>query len=316
VVLPALEVMNWEHAAPFHAQLCAWDDAEGPDDAFRKAAMALPEMASIGVEQLRMRVLEYEMVRRSFPRAKLVKADVVMDPVRMWKAPGEIASMRRVIQISEDALEEVVSSAAPGITEREMTGRLSAAMLLRGGEMVDIEPQVVSGPNSALPHGIPGDQPIGPGDIVLIDFGTEVNGYHADITRTFVMGQPRDSRLSDVYQVVQNANAVGREAVRPGVTCSEVDRAVRSVIEAAGLGQYFNQRTGHALGLDIHEPPSLVAGNEMPLAVGNVVTIEPGVYLDGWGGVRIEDDVVVTSEGCESLTTFGRGLRGLGPRRG
>jgi Xaa-Pro dipeptidase len=312
LVLPALEVLNWQHGAPFEAQLFVWDDAEGPIEAMHKAARALPELPTIAVEQLRMRVLEYELVRSCFPNSRLAQAEAVMDPVRIAKAPEEIAALRHAIQITEAALEEVISGARPGVTERELSNRLITAMLLRGGEQVETEPLLLSGPKSALPHGMAADRPIEQGDIVLMDFGTAVNGYHSDITRTFVMGKASDHRLSDVYGVVQKANAAGRETIRPGITCQDVDEAVRAVIAAEGLGQYFTHRTGHGLGLDIHEPPSLVAGNEMRLDAGMVVTVEPGVYMDGWGGVRIEDDVVVTPEGCESLTTFGRELRVLG----
>lgn len=147
---------------------------------------------------------------------------------------------------------------------------------------------------------------------LLSQYLPAVGGYRADITRTFVMGQAMDSRLGEVHRVVQTANAVGRDVVRPGVTCDEVDRAVRSTIVAAGFGAQFIHRTGHGLGLDVHESPSVVAGNDMRLEAGMVFTIEPGIYVEGWGGVRIEDDVVVTEDGSRSLTTFGRDLRSLG----
>lgn len=312
LVLPALEVLNWQSGAPFGGRIFSWDDSRGPEEAMREAAKALPQTKTIAVERLRMRVLEHDLVRRYLPNAETVMAETVMDPVRMSKDPAEIDSLRRAIRISDAALEEVISGVAPGITEREVSGRLSAAMLLRGGESVDIEPQVVSGQKSALPHGATADRPVESGDIVLIDFVTAVNGYHSDITRTFVVGQSKDARLGDVYRAVLEANAAGRRAVRPGVTCHEVDRAVRAVIEDAGLGECFTHRAGHGLGLDIHEAPSVVSGNDMRLDVGMVFTIEPGVYIEGWGGVRIEDDVVVTEDGCESLTSFSRELTSVG----
>lgn len=312
LVLPALDVLNWQAGAPFGGEVFAWDDSEGPEEAVRQAVRALPGVKTIAVENLRMRVLEYGLLRGSLPKVEAVEAEQIMDHLRMSKDSTEIGYMRRAIQISEDALEEVVSGIAPGITEREISNRLGSAMLQRGGELVSVEPQVVSGPKSALPHGATADRPVRTGEIVLLDFVTAVNGYHSDITRTFVVGHSEDARLMEVYRVVQDANETGRRAIRPGVTCHEVDRAVRSVIQDAGLGKHFTHRTGHGLGLDIHEAPSVVAGNDMRLEVGMVFTVEPGVYVEGWGGVRIEDDVVVTEDGCESLTTFSRELRHIG----
>jgi Xaa-Pro aminopeptidase len=148
--------------------------------------------------------------------------------------------------------------------------------------------------------------------MLLIDFVTTVGGYYADMSRTFVVGQEPDKQLADVYAAVQAANAAGRAAIRPGVSCQDIDRAARKTIVEAGFGEYFIHRTGHGLGLEVHEPPGIVEGNEMLLEEGMAFTVEPGVYIDGWGGVRIEDNVVVTSDGHESLTTFGRDLRMLG----
>ncbi len=312
LVIPSLEVPNWRGGSPFGGQLFAWDDSTGPEEAMRRAAATLSGVSTVAVEDLRMRALEFGLVRRHLPDAALVRAEAVMDPVRMVKDSTEIAAIRRAAQICEAALEEVVSGTGPGLTEREVANRLSSAMLLRRGELVSVEPLVLGGARSAIPHATPSDRPIERGEILLIDFVAVVGGYNADITRTFVMGQENDARLREVYQAVQAANAVGRDAARPGVTCHEVDRAVRSSIAAAGFGEHFIHRTGHGLGLDVHESPSVVAGNETLLEPGMVFTIEPGIYLEGWGGVRIEDDVVVTATGCESLTTFGRELRPVG----
>ena len=175
-----------------------------------------------------------------------------------------------------------------------------------------LEPLVQSGPNSALPHGRTGNRPVSGGDLLLIDFTTTVDGYYGDMTRTFIVGRHADDRQQEVYAAVKAANEAGREAARPGVSCQDVDRAARGAIDDAGYGEYFIHRTGHGLGLDVHEPPSIVEGNQLQLEEGMVFTIEPGIYIDGWGGVRIEDNVVVTENGVESLTTFDRELRIIG----
>ena len=194
------------------------------------------------------------------------------------------------------------------MTEREIAGRLTAALLRHGGESVPIEPHVQSGPNTALPHGATSDRRVEIGDFLLLDFVTTVAGYYADITRTFVVGAEPTAEQRRVYETVLAANAAGRAAARPGVTGEELDAIVRRVIDDAGYGPNFIHRTGHGLGLEVHEEPQIVAGNRTPLAPGMVFTIEPGIYLPGWGGVRIEDDVVVTEDGCESLTSYSRDL--------
>ena len=309
LVIPELEAPTWKRGAHFEARIFAWDDESGPDEAMRQASEALPGMRTLAVEHLRMRVLEHDLISRFAPDVHIVKGEAVLDPLRMRKDASEIASLRRAVEVAEAALEEVVSSLSPGLTEREICNRLTSAMLLGGGETVPIEPIVLSGPRSALPHGRPGERRVETGEILLIDFVMTVNGYHSDITRTFVAGQEPSGRLREVYAAVRAANEAGRAAVRPGVTCQDVDRVTRQVLVDAGLGEHFIHRTGHGLGLDVHEEPGIVEGNDMPLEEGMVFTVEPGVYLEGWGGVRIEDDVVVTEDGCETLTTFSRELR-------
>jgi len=224
-----------------------------------------------------------------------------------------IASHRKAARICESALEDVLSTLSEGeATERQICNRLASAVLNLGGEVTSIELLVLSGPNSASPHGRAGERQVRTGDILLFDFVTTVNGYYADFSRTFVFSKKPDKRLHAVYSAVKAANEAGRAAVRPGVTCQDVDRAARQVLVDAGLGPNFIHRTGHGLGLDVHEEPWIVEGNEMRLEEGMVFTIEPGAYLDGWGGVRIEDDIVVTKDDCESLTTFSRELRVIG----
>ena len=312
LVIPSLEVPNWSSNAPFEARILPWGDEMGPFEAMRQASMALSGVRSMAVEFLRMRLLEHDLISRSMPDARIVRGEMVLAPLRVRKDSEEICSLRRAVEVAEAALEDVVPELVVGATEREIGNRLAAALLLGGSEGIPFEPLVQSGPRSALPHGRTGERHLSAGEILLIDFGATVDGYHSDITRTFVAAPGPDARLREVYSVVQAANEAGRAAIRPGVSCHEVDQAARRVVEAAGFGECFFHRTGHGLGLDIHEDPGIVAGNHTLLEEGMVFTIEPGIYVEGWGGVRIEDDVVVTSEGCESLTSFSRELRVVG----
>lgn len=312
LLIPDLEVSKWEAKAPFAAQVFAWNDKDGPAEAMRQAAMALPEVHTLAVEHLRMRVMEYTLLRRHFPNTSLAEGEALLDPLRMVKDAAEQASMRRACEIAESALEAVVSSVSPGDTESEIANRLSIEMRQAGGGQVPFEPIVLGGPRSALPHGAPGERPVAAGEILLIDFGTTADGYASDITRTFVMGREPGDQLRAMYEAVQAANAAGRAAASAGAMVQDVDRAARAAMQEAGFGEYFVHRTGHGLGLDIHEAPSVVEGNETPLEVGMTFTVEPGVYLPDVGGIRIEDNVVVGEGGSDSLSSFARDLRVVG----
>ena len=313
VVLPALEKIKWDDQAPFPARSFAWEDARGPQEAVHQAAVTLPaSLRTMAVEDLGMRVMEYRLVKENLPEVKIVQAEEILAPLRVHKDAGETASMRKAVKICEAALEEVVSGITTGMTENQIAGRLSSALLLHGGESIPFTPQVLSGPRSALPHGGPTDRQITSGDLLLFDFVTKIDGYFADLTRTFVVGREPDKRQQQIYQIVLNANQTGRRSMAPGLTCESIDAEVRSVIDSAGFGENFVHRTGHGLGLEVHEPPYLVAGNNMQLEAGMAVTIEPGIYMEGWGGVMIEDDVVVSEGGSESLSSFDRGFRVIG----
>jgi Xaa-Pro dipeptidase len=225
----------------------------------------------------------------------------------MRKDGDEIAKMKQAVAITQVALQATLAKVCVGMTEREIANDLLLEMLGRGAESLPFEPIVLTGPKSALPHGAPGDRRVEAGDLLLFDFGVNVGGYASDITRTFAVGTV-DDELRCVYDLVRRANEAGRRAARPGVEIQEVDRAARRVIVAAGYGPYFTHRTGHGLGLEGHEPPFACEGDTTILEPGMTFTVEPGIYLPGKGGVRVEDDVVITQGGCESLTTFDREL--------
>ena len=318
IVVPAFEAVKVKDAA-IEMDVFPYTDEEGHEQAFQRAcaslALADPATGSghrciVGVEALRMRLVEVRLLERHAPGRRLLPAEEPLAELRMRKDEHELAHMRRAVAITESALQKTMRQVKLGMSERQVAGLLMTEMLRGGGEELSFPPIVVAGPNSASPHATPSDRAIGPGETIVVDCGITVGGYAADITRTFAIGE-LELEMARVYEVVRAANAAGRAAVRPGVPAEAVDQAARAVIEEAGYGEYFIHRTGHGLGLEVHEPPYIVAGNERLLEPGMTFTVEPGVYLPGRGGVRIEDDVVVTPAGVESLTTFPREFVGL-----
>jgi Xaa-Pro dipeptidase len=305
IILPAFEAMKVEQTT-VRLEVFSYTDEEGHAPAFRNACDAMGLSGQIvGVEPLQMRVLEARLFELHAPGSQLVPVGDVLAELRSCKDEHELEQMRRAIAVTEMALRSTMEQVRAGMTERAVAALLTVEMLQAGGEGMSFGPLVVAGPNAASPHAGPSDRPIGLGETIVVDCGVTVGGYAADITRTFAIGA-LEPELARVYEVVRAANEAGRAAAGPGVPAEEVDRAARAVIEDAGYGAYFTHRTGHGLGLEVHEPPYIVAGNEHPLEPGMTFTVEPGVYLPGRGGVRIEDDVVVTSDGAESLTTFPR----------
>lgn len=303
VVLPAFEAAK---AAAAEIEAFPYTDEEGYALAFHEACAALElAEARIGVEALRMRLLEARLLQRYAPGAELIPVDDWLADLRMVKEPGELAALRRAVAVAEAAFCAWLPALRPGLTEKEAAARLMAELLTRGAEALAFEPLVMGGPNGALPHAVPGERPFAPGDWVVVDWGAVVNGYHSDLTRMVVFGEPA-GELARLHRIVLAANTAGRAAVRPGVTAGAVDAAARAVIQAAGYGPQFTHRTGHGLGLEIHEPPYLVAGSALQLAPGMTFTVEPGIYVEGVGGIRLEDDVVVTPAGAETLTTLPR----------
>jgi Xaa-Pro dipeptidase len=309
LILPALEAPAARQHLPADFLLYPYRDEEGHEHAFFQAAIDLKlEGKSIGVEYLAMRLLESRRLEQA-TGSRLVAVEPWLPQLRMSKDDEELAFMRRAVTIAEEAIQSLLAEGAirAGRTELQITADLQIAMLRAGSQGEAFRPIVVAGPNSASPHAAPSDRLVAEGDLVIIDWGAQYEGYRSDITRTFVIGEPTAEMLR-MYDAVLAANQAGRLAVRQGLPCQEVDRVARRAITLAGYGEYFIHRTGHGLGLETHEPPYLVEGNLDLLAAGMTLTVEPGVYVLGVGGVRIEDDVVVTEAGSETLTGLERGL--------
>jgi Xaa-Pro aminopeptidase len=231
--------------------------------------------------------------------------------MRVVKDDCEIEALRRACAISQDALAALLPEVTPGLTETQVAARLEYLMREHGAEAPAFETIVAAGENSAVPHHAPTARALAAGDLLKIDFGARVAGYHADMTRTFVLG-PAAAWQSELHALVDAAAAAGRAALAAGASVPEVDDAARSVITAAGQGEHFGHGLGHGVGLEIHEAPLIGYASTGILAAGTPVTVEPGVYLPGRGGVRIEDTLVVRPGGAESLTTAPRDLVELG----
>jgi len=302
-VLPEFEASKATSAG---FEVFTYTDEEGYTLAFHEACATL-ELADalLGVEALRMRLLEARILQRYAPGVELVPADDLFAELRMVKSGAELDAMRRAVAAAELAFTLWIPQLRVGMTEREAAARLIAALLSNGADALAFDPIVCGGPNGAMPHAHPAHRPFQPGDWVVVDWGAVVDGYDSDLTRMVVFGEPT-GELADVHEIVLRANEAGHAAVVPGVEAQVVDMAARAVIAAAGYGAQFTHRTGHGLGLEAHEPPYIVAGNAQPLAPGMTFTVEPGIYLEGVGGIRIEDDVVVTPEGVQTLTTLPR----------
>ncbi|MDX1613482.1 MAG: Xaa-Pro peptidase family protein [Candidatus Promineifilaceae bacterium] len=312
IIIPQLEAAKAEAVNIPTERIFAWSDEQGYTGAFQQCSAHL-ELSDylLGVEALHMRVLELELLQRYAPGLSTAHAEPIMAALRMIKDEAELSAMQRAVEVAELAMERLLPKIQIGQSEKEIAAMLLQELMTAGSQANPFGPIVSAGPNGASPHAVPTDRRIQPGDLLVIDWGAIVDDYLADITRTFAVGAI-DPELTRVYRTVRQANEAARAVIRPGVSGQAIDRAARGLIEEMGYGSYFIHRTGHGLGLEIHEPPYIVEGNSEPLASGAVFTIEPGIYVPGKGGVRIEDDVVITGSGHRSLTTFSRELQQVG----
>ncbi|MBI3998685.1 MAG: aminopeptidase P family protein [Armatimonadetes bacterium] len=272
------------------------------------AAAVLRQMPvhRVGVEGEVMPVAAFRRLQAAVEGADVVPLDGV-DHLRWQKDPEELAAIRRATEVAEAAFADVLPLIRPGAVERDIAVELECRLRRRGSERVPFDVIVASGPRSSLPHGVASDRVIGAGEFVTVDFGAVVGGYHSDCTRT-VVTEPAGDRHREIYHLVLGAQQAALDGLRPGMTGREADALARMVIAEAGYGDAFGHSLGHGVGLAVHEGPTLSPREEAVLAPGAVVTVEPGVYLSGWGGVRIEDLVVLTENGCEVLTRSPRSL--------
>ena len=308
IVIPTLEAMKARDAGIPEKRIFGWNDQEGYEAAFQQVSKELQLAGwTLGVEALYMRVFEQELLQQYAPGIQMVHAEPAIYSLRTVKDETEIAAMEKAVLVAENAITALLPLIKIGMSEKHVAAILTQELLAGGADAIAFGPIVASGPNSASPHAWPTDRLLQNGDLLVIDWGVFVDNYPTYITRTFAVCEV-DDELKHIYELVKQANSLGKQTARPGVTGQDVDRAARKVIVDGGYGEQFFHRTGHGLGLEVHEAPNMVEGNLEPLHPGNVFTVEPGIYLTGRGGVRIEDDVVITPDGCRSLTSYSREL--------
>ena len=255
---------------------------------------------NIGFESGAMTVDGHKKYAQELP-CILTPAQKLLDGLRASKDEGELALMRRAQAITDEAFKAILNFIRPGMTEREIAARLVYELMSRGGDKVSFDPIVAAGTNGSRPHAVPGDQIVDTGMFITMDFGCKVEGYCSDMTRTVALGQPSEE-MEQVYAAVLAAQKAGINAARAGVAGREIDEAARRVLREAGYGEYFSHSFGHSLGVDIHESPNASSKETRPMPVGAVISAEPGVYIPGKFGVRIEDVLILHENGCEDIT--------------
>lgn len=278
----------------------------------RELADALPAVLDgrvrIGFDDAHLSVKGHRDLVERLPGAELVSAGGLVERLRVVKDPAEIEAIRAAAALADAAFEATLAAGLVGRTERAVALALEDEMRRRGAQRPSFDSIVASGPHGALPHAVPRDEPIPAGSLVVIDWGAELDGYCSDCTRTVAAGEV-DAAAAEVYGIVLDAQEAAVAAVAPGAGGREVDGVARDVIAAAGHGDAFGHGLGHGVGLEVHEAPRLSKASEATLAAGNVVTVEPGVYLPGRFGVRIEDLVAVTADGADILSSLPKALR-------
>lgn len=312
--LPLLEVPDFRTKWP-DAEVISWTDAEGPEAAAKRLGALIrgryrTSAPRVAAEYFTLRLFERGLLLPGLAGIDFEPAEGILDPLRMLKDPEDVEAMRQACRIAEESLEQVLKRFRPGMTEQEIANELKIEMLRLGTEELPKEPVVSSGPRTAFPHTKTSDRPVSKGEALMIDTGARYHGYCSDITRTFFVGPPPAAYV-EIYSLELTVSRRVLEAVRTGVTLSSLDETAHRIVDDAGYGQYFPHRVGHGLGIEGHEAPSVVTGNSMVTSRGLTFTVEPGIYLPNLGGARVEENVVVTTDGVDVLTAYPRELRSL-----
>ena len=275
-------------------------DREHPYSALINEVIEKEHITRMGYEDEYMTAADFHRFSEKL-HCELVPATELLWTLRAVKDQAELDCMIQAQRIAEKALADILGEIRPGVTEKEIAALLLYKMLHYGAEDKSFDPIVVSGPNGSLPHGVPSEKPIQAGEFVTMDFGCKFGGYCSDMTRTVAVGHVTEE-METVYNTVLKAQLAGIAAAKAGVTGAAVDGAARQVIADAGYGPYFGHSFGHSVGVEIHENPNATPSNSKPLPAGVVISAEPGIYLPGKLGVRIEDVIVITEQGCQDIT--------------
>ena len=313
IILPELEMQKLTDL-PYDIQKYPY--GENPElwtQSFREAFSDLElDGKTIGMEPLSLRMLEYGFLKKAAGQVIFQDAQDLIGSLRIKKDENEVSSLRMAAEVAQKALENTIPGIKIGVSEKDIASELSLQLFRSGSEPeMAFSPIVSAGENGANPHAVPTDRKLKNGDLLVIDWGARVDGYISDITRTFAIGKV-DPEMIKIHKIVQEANAAGRKAGKPGIACAAVDIAARDVIEQAGYGKFFTHRTGHGIGMESHEDPYIRGDNNQIMEPGMAYTVEPGIYLPAVNGVRIEDDMLVTQTGSESLSDMDRQIRVIG----
>ena len=300
----AMLVTDFRYREQARAEVAGFELREASDSYMREVCAALRDIGArkVGFEPDRMTVKSYREVREWLSTAELVAVDGLVSKLRECKDSVELERIRRAAAIASGVIAEVPSILNKGISERKVAAEIDYLIRKRGADDSSFGTIVLFGDRSSLPHGKPSDRRLSAGDIVLVDLGARCNGYNSDLTRTWVYHTIVTTRAREVYEIVKSAQVAALNALKAGISCAEFDAVGRTVIEESGYGDYFGHGLGHGVGLEVHEAPRISAQSTERIEAGMVITVEPGIYIPGEGGVRIEDLVLVTAEGCEVLT--------------
>ncbi|MFC5604428.1 M24 family metallopeptidase [Sporosarcina koreensis] len=312
VICPLMEVPDLK-ASGWTFEPVGHQDTE---DAWEVLAVAAAKrgvpLRTIAIEKSHLTVERLERMEQLFEGASFQRLDEQLNKMRNIKSEEELEKLRKAAALADHAIEIGCKEIAEGKTELEILMAIEFEMKKMGAEKMSFDTMVLSGPKTASPHGTPGDRKIQKGDFILFDLGVVYEGYCSDITRTVAFGEPSEKQR-EIYETVKKAEQTAIDMIRPGVKARDLDKAARDVITEAGYGDYFTHRLGHGLGISVHEFPSITGTNDMEMEEGMVFTVEPGIYHPEITGVRIEDDVVVTSDGVEVLTKFPKELQIIKP---
>ena len=279
---------------------CLLTTAKEPYSARINAVIEEENIRRLGFDDAYMTVSQFRRYEKLL-NAELIGASAMMAELRAGKTEEEKEHLTHAQRIAEGALRQIMNDLKEGVTEKEIAAKLTYLMLRSGAENVSFDPIVLFGPNTSMPHGVPGERTLQKGDFITMDFGCIYRGYCSDMTRTMAFGFVTDE-MRTVYETVLAAQKAGIAAARAGVSGAEVDKAARDIIESAGYGAYFGHSFGHGVGVEIHESPNASPTNPNPLPAGAVISAEPGIYLPGRFGVRIEDVLFLTEDGAENIT--------------
>jgi Xaa-Pro aminopeptidase len=271
-------------------------------------ALKFLRLRRVGFESAAINFDNYRKLKEKLVRVLFIPLSAELAGLRSVKEAEELARVQKAVQIASDSFLKTVPKMAPGASERAIGEFLEYQFRRRGGERPSFDTIVASGCRGALPHGAASEKRLAKGETVVVDFGTRFQGYHSDETKTLILGKP-DAQTKRVYEIVRRAQDKAMRAVRPGVRGREIDAAARGLIQKAGYGKFFGHGTGHGVGLAVHEDPVISPRGKAVVEEGMIFTVEPGIYIPGWGGVRLEDMVRVTAGGCERLTFLPKAIQ-------